>query len=135
MKTLGVLVGGLRSDARRAVICRCVKVLLRVADPLGSGMMPFPFIRRNTLKGRSHASSINGQFKNSSHSRNGSRCGGLDGYRIFLGRLGDQRHREQTSRRAGEQRSCDRTYAALRREIPPGRRREGKFAIATKDFH
>jgi hypothetical protein len=54
-------------------------------------------------KGKSHASSFNstGRVGDSSPTRNSCRCRRIYGYRVFLGRLDDWRHRQQTCGRAG----------------------------------
>jgi hypothetical protein len=54
-------------------------------------------------KGESHASSFNstGRVADSSPTRNSYRCRRIYGYRVFLGRLDDWRHRQQTCGRAG----------------------------------
>jgi hypothetical protein len=54
--------------------------------------------RPSHRKGKSHASSFNsaGRVADSSPTRNSYRRGRVDGYRVFLGRLDDWRHRHQT---------------------------------------
>ena len=59
--------------------------------------------RPSDRKAKSHASSFNsaGRVADSSPPRNSYRCHRVDGHRVFLGRLDDWRHRQQTCGRAG----------------------------------
>src|SRR5262249_35655157 len=88
------------------------------------------------IERKSHARSINsaGRVTDSSPSRYGYWRGRVDGHRVFVGRLGDQRHCRQTCRRAGQDRCPGSPHADLRREIPAEQRGKSELSDPSKDL-